>query len=199
MKSIHIIILFSALVGLALCQKKEPKLRVQPELDGVDVAKYLQNERLVRLQFKCLIFDGPCDIVGKWAKPRVKGILLRRCDYCTKTQEKWIEDWYDILIDRFPEMYKAAVLKYITNEHVELTEAQKKMIEDAFHHEAVGNYLKNIGDVVSNKNATTTTTTPSPMSDNSTTTTATSPDSTTSTTTAAPAETTTLKDEEAPK
>ena len=36
--------------------------------DFADVLQYFRNERLVILQIRCFFDDGPCDLVGKWAK-----------------------------------------------------------------------------------------------------------------------------------
>ena len=56
----------SAILGMP--QGKEYPLKLQPELDVLDVESYLNNPRLLNLQIKCLLYDGPCDVVGRWAK-----------------------------------------------------------------------------------------------------------------------------------
>jgi len=43
-------------------------LQYQPEVDALDISWYFRNERLIKLQVKCLFYNGPCDIVGRWLK-----------------------------------------------------------------------------------------------------------------------------------
>ena len=43
-------------------------IRLQPELDKIDIDAYLKNKKALRIQVQCLIYDGPCDWVGRWLK-----------------------------------------------------------------------------------------------------------------------------------
>src|SRR5579863_94309 len=45
---------------------EEPEL--DPEFDQLNITEYLLNDRLLKFQLKCVLMDGPCDIVGKWIK-----------------------------------------------------------------------------------------------------------------------------------
>jgi len=147
MYCINLALIVSIAIGIALCAPSPQKLRIQPELDSLDVPKYLQNERLVRLQFKCLIFDGPCDIVGRWAKPRAKGLLLGTCEMCTETQQGWITTWFDILTEKFPDMYRAAVAKYIQNEGIAIDQEEQQKIQEAFREDDVQSFFENVKDI----------------------------------------------------
>lgn len=41
---------------------------LEPQFDRVNITTYLLNDRLLKFQLKCVIFDGPCDAVGHWIK-----------------------------------------------------------------------------------------------------------------------------------
>jgi hypothetical protein len=64
-----IVLTFSTIVVNGRPQAgKEYPLKLQPELDILDVETYISNPRLLKLQIQCILYDGPCDVVGKWAK-----------------------------------------------------------------------------------------------------------------------------------
>jgi len=67
-------------------KQKEYRLRLQPELDVVDISKYIFNPRLLNLQIKCLLFDGPCDIVGRWMKRKKHSYF--KCSYKLTNSQK---------------------------------------------------------------------------------------------------------------
>jgi hypothetical protein len=46
----------------------EYEARYQPELENVTLDTYIRNPRLFNIQVQCLIYDGPCDIVGRFLK-----------------------------------------------------------------------------------------------------------------------------------
>jgi len=46
-------------------------IRIQPELDKIDIDAYLKNNKAMKLQVTCLIHDGPCDWVGRWLKRKL--------------------------------------------------------------------------------------------------------------------------------
>jgi len=48
-------------VSSSLGQGKKYPIKLQPELDNIDVEDYLKNEKFVDLQIKCAVYDGPCD------------------------------------------------------------------------------------------------------------------------------------------
>lgn len=69
----------------ALPQAQRYPIRLQPELDAINVEDYFRNERLLDLQIKCVVYDGPCDAVGRWVKrkllttwlvPPIKNVLF---------------------------------------------------------------------------------------------------------------------------
>ena len=49
-------------------QGMEYPARYQPELENVTLDTYINNPRLFNIQVKCLLYDGPCDIVGRFLK-----------------------------------------------------------------------------------------------------------------------------------
>lgn len=43
-------------------------LTYQRQIDYLDVEQYFRNARLMRIQIMCIIYDEPCDFVGRWLK-----------------------------------------------------------------------------------------------------------------------------------
>lgn len=47
-------------------------LTYQRQIDYLDVEQYFRNSRLMRIQIMCVIYDEPCDFVGRWLKRKLK-------------------------------------------------------------------------------------------------------------------------------
>jgi len=61
---LKVILALCAIVAVSFA--RDYPIRLQPELDNVDVEAYIKNERLLNFQVKCLFDEIPCDIVGRW-------------------------------------------------------------------------------------------------------------------------------------
>jgi len=108
--------------------EKQYPLRLQPELDGLDISHILKNERLLNFQIKCILYNGPCDVIGRWVKPRVRAGILGECLKCTKVQQGWMDEWMDKMINERPDLYRAAVAKYITNVGIAIPQEEQGRI-----------------------------------------------------------------------
>lgn len=75
--SIVFIPIFLTLASLIVAAEvlDDSNLKVQPQFDRINILDYLNNEQRLKLQLKCILFDGPCDAVGHWIK-RKKSILI---------------------------------------------------------------------------------------------------------------------------
>jgi len=40
----------------------------EPELENIQIGPYINNPRLFNIQTRCLLYDGPCDIIGQFLK-----------------------------------------------------------------------------------------------------------------------------------
>jgi len=67
-----LVVVFLAIITLPSGSGMQYPLRLQPELDVIDIESYLSNPRLLKLQIECILNDGPCDAVGRWAKRKTQ-------------------------------------------------------------------------------------------------------------------------------
>jgi len=88
-------------------------IRLQPELDKIDIEAYLKNTKALKIQVQCLIFDGPCDWVGRWLKPRAAAALLGECLLCTEHQKIQLPKIMSFIQVNFPEEFKLGIKKYL--------------------------------------------------------------------------------------
>lgn len=58
------------------------------EFQNVNIENYLKNPRAVAFQLKCVIYDGPCDRIGKYLKITIPELLTNQCRNCSPEQRK---------------------------------------------------------------------------------------------------------------
>ncbi|ODM97539.1 Ejaculatory bulb-specific protein 3 [Orchesella cincta] len=131
MKVIILLLSTATLLGLALAapapQKKQDfTLKLQPELDSVNIEDYLRNDRLVDLQLKCILDKAPCDTVGRWLKPRVGAALTGTCLMCTDKQKIGMEKVLLHIQEKRPEQYRESVVKYLKDAGISVPESTPK-------------------------------------------------------------------------
>ncbi|OXA39674.1 uncharacterized protein LOC110861098 [Folsomia candida] len=90
--------------------KKYP-LTLLPILDELDVPSVFRRTHYLKFIFKCVFFEGHCDLIGKWLKPRAMAALFGTCLGCTPFQERNLERWLLGLIDANPTLFRAAMVK----------------------------------------------------------------------------------------
>jgi hypothetical protein len=59
-----VVAILFALIAIASAFPQAGKtypLKLQPELDNINIEEYLKNDKLLSLQIKCVVHDGPCD------------------------------------------------------------------------------------------------------------------------------------------
>jgi hypothetical protein len=91
-------------------------LKFQPELDSLDIGLYLRNERLAKLQIMCIFYGGPCDITGRWLKPRMIPGLFGNCPACTPYQKRMLPEWLWIFADKYPLMFRACIAQFLLDQ-----------------------------------------------------------------------------------
>lgn len=142
-------------VDLAKAQGNEYGIRLQPELDSIDVESYLTNDRLFNLQMNCILFDGPCDSVGRWMKrkisnsihcnphnvepvaqdvslkftARIPAALLGNCLQCTPKQEQNMAKILSYIVSTKPDLYRVAVTKYLQTSGTDVPADEAKKVE----------------------------------------------------------------------
>src|SRR4051812_37324168 len=47
-----------------------------------------QNERAMKFQLKCVLYNGPCDTIGKYIKRNIPLYLRTQCKNCDESQKK---------------------------------------------------------------------------------------------------------------
>ncbi|CAG7722553.1 unnamed protein product [Allacma fusca] len=117
------ILLGGFFIATSLARPQEEKVypaRLQPELDSINVDHYLKNERLMNLQIKCVLYNGPCDVVGRWVKPRVAASFYGQCPLCTPKQELDVQKIIAYMQEKRPEEYKLAVSKFLRSSGIQV-------------------------------------------------------------------------------
>ncbi|CAG7722554.1 unnamed protein product [Allacma fusca] len=89
---------------------------VHEDLDSAFLELYFQNNRLVDFQSKCIFEDSPCDIVGRWLKPRLAaGLQGATCQPCSLRQSDALRTILTHLKKSRPDFYEKALITYLTN------------------------------------------------------------------------------------
>jgi len=87
--------------------------RYQPELDRLSLEKYIADDYLFSMHINCLLYDGPCDPVGRWMKPRMASYFLSSCILCTPNQERESTQFMTWLYENHPQLFRIGIAKYL--------------------------------------------------------------------------------------
>jgi len=90
-----------------------PQLPAIPrEFQNINFEQYLRNERAMKFQMKCLIYNGPCDTIGKYLKRHIPNLLRTTCKNCDEEQKKLGARFISFLQENYPQEWDDALAKY---------------------------------------------------------------------------------------
>ncbi len=73
-----ICIIFTICVTISWGQEENSdSLVMEPDYGQINIKQYLKNDQLLRFQLKCILFNGPCDIIGHWIKRKLRCLILK--------------------------------------------------------------------------------------------------------------------------
>jgi hypothetical protein len=87
-------------------------LEIPREFQNIRFENYLKNPRAVKFQLNCLIYEGPCDTIGKYLKNNIHGWLHTQCENCDEEQKKIAGKLIGFFQKGYPKEWNDAVKKY---------------------------------------------------------------------------------------
>jgi len=117
-------IVFSTLVTFTLAAPSSPShyrvrrqfdisgLAIPKQFQNIDFENYLKNPRAVQFQLKCVIYNGPCDTIGKYLKSNLPNWLSTQCKNCNEMQKKQAAKAISFFQANYPKEWNDAVHKY---------------------------------------------------------------------------------------
>jgi len=102
------------------------QLAVPREFQNVNVENYLKNPRAVKFQLNCVIYDGPCDSIGKFLKNNIHGWLNTQCENCDESQKKQAGKLIGFFQKSYPKEWNDAVRKF----KGDITSEEEQRFED---------------------------------------------------------------------
>jgi len=106
------------------------------EFQNVNIENYLKNPRAVQFQLKCVIYNGPCDRIGKYLKITIPELLTNQCRNCNPEQKKSAGRLVAFIQQNYPKEWDDAVKKFQGGKVVSADEV--KRFEDQFGIKGVG-------------------------------------------------------------
>lgn len=104
---------FSRAVPLERVKRQNLQGLVIPrEFQNINFEKYLENPRAVQFQLKCVIYNGPCDSIGKYLKSNFPNWLKTQCKNCSPSQKKQAGKAIEFFQTQYPVEWNDAVKKY---------------------------------------------------------------------------------------
>jgi hypothetical protein len=85
---------------------------VPREFANINIENYLKNERAVAFQLKCIVYDGPCDRIGKYLKITIPELLTNQCRNCDPEQRMRAGRLVAHIQQNFPKEWEDAVKKF---------------------------------------------------------------------------------------
>lgn len=79
----------------------------------------------------------------------MKGALLGECLKCTDIQKGYLDSWMGILTENFPELYRAAVAKYIQGQGIAVSDQDQQLAQNIFSDEGWKVYSEKIKNAIS--------------------------------------------------
>ncbi|OXA58359.1 uncharacterized protein LOC110846505 [Folsomia candida] len=114
MASLHLCITAVVVViFFATGNDARPQLPSIPrEFQNINFEQYLRNERAMKFQLKCVIYNGPCDTIGKFIKRNIPIYLKTQCKNCEDEQKKLAGKFILFLQENYPQEFDDAIAKY---------------------------------------------------------------------------------------
>jgi len=121
MVSLHLNLCLLAVAGLtflAVESDARPQLpNIPREFQNINFEQYLRNERAMKFQLKCILYNGPCDTIGKFIKRNIPIYLKTQCKNCEEEQKKLAGKFILFLQENYPKEFDDAIAKYGKNNY----------------------------------------------------------------------------------
>jgi hypothetical protein len=106
-----------------------PQLTIPREFQNINFEQYLRNERAMKFQLKCVIYDGPCDTIGKFIKRNIPIYLKTTCKNCEAEQKRLAGKFISFLQENYPKEFDDALKKYGKDQYTpeEIAEFEKEL------------------------------------------------------------------------
>jgi len=98
---------------------------VPSEFRNINIENYLKNQRAVLLQLKCIIYDGPCDRIGKYLKVTIPDLITGTCAHCTPSDRQTAGKLVAHIQKNFPKEWHDAVKKFQGGQAVKPEDASR--------------------------------------------------------------------------
>lgn len=106
------ILAVSATIAQAGTLHRVARQTIPREFQNINIENYLKNPRAVQFQLKCVIYDGPCDRIGKYLKVQIPELLTNQCRNCQPEQRKQTGRLVAFLQQNYPKEWEDAIKKF---------------------------------------------------------------------------------------
>nr|AWT22263.1 chemosensory protein 7 [Mythimna separata] len=100
------------LCALVIAVSARPEEQYTTEYDNIDIDEILNNDRLFKSYFECLVGEGKCTPAGKELKSHMPDALQTECSKCSPKQKEGTKKVMKFLINNKPEQWKRLCAKY---------------------------------------------------------------------------------------
>ncbi|CAG7720238.1 unnamed protein product [Allacma fusca] len=110
-------LIFLVLAAVAVNFSNSASMRVRrqlvpPEFSNINIDQYLKNQRSVLFQLKCIVYDGPCDRIGKYLKVTIPDLIQGTCSHCSPADRRTAGRLVAHIQKNFPKEWHDAVKKF---------------------------------------------------------------------------------------
>jgi len=102
-----------------------PRQAIPREFQNLNIENYLKNPLAVQFQLKCVIYNGPCDRIGKYLKITIPELLTNQCRNCNPDQRKQAGRLVAFIQQNYPKEWDDAVKKYQGGKTISKDEVKK--------------------------------------------------------------------------
>jgi len=85
---------------------------VPKEFQNINIENYLRNAKAVQFQLKCVIYEGPCDTIGKYLKKNIPSWLDTQCENCDGEQKTQASKLINFFQENYAKEWDDAIKKY---------------------------------------------------------------------------------------
>jgi len=107
-----LLFLFPLVLSPYLSEARPQLPAIPREFQNINFEQYLRNERAMRFQLKCIVYDGPCDSIGKFLKRHIPIFLRTTCKNCDEELKKIAGKFITYIQSSYPDEWDAAFIKY---------------------------------------------------------------------------------------
>jgi len=104
---------------------REKRQTIPREFQNINIENYLKNPRAVQFQLKCVVYDGPCDRIGKYLKVSIPELLTNQCRNCQPDQKKQTGRLVAFLQQNYPKEWDDAIKKFQGGRQITGDEAKR--------------------------------------------------------------------------